>query len=119
LMLATGALAAAGTGVLTDSLVIQVLVFAGVSTLTVGFVRPFLKKRMLRRRHHSGPLSVAEIEGSSAVVLERVDTDGGLVNVQGDHWTARPFDETQVMEPGDRVKVVQVKGATALVWKDV
>ncbi|MGH2603977.1 MAG: NfeD family protein, partial [Dehalococcoidia bacterium] len=39
--------------------------------------------------------------------------------VQGDHWTARSFDGTQVMEPGDRVKVVQVKGATALVWKDV
>jgi len=118
LMLAAGAFAAAGSAVLTDSLVVQVLVFAVTSVLTVGGIRPFIKQRLTHHADDGTPLSVAAIEGAVAVVLERVDADNGLVQVQGDTWTARAFDGTQSMEPGERVKVVQVKGATALVWKD-
>lgn len=119
LMLAIGALAAAGTAVATDSVVAQVLVFAVVSGLAVGGIRPFIKKRMLHGTDDGAPLSVAAIEGAVATVMERVDTDNGLVSVEGDTWTARAYDATQVFEPGDRVKVVEVKGATALVWKDI
>jgi membrane protein implicated in regulation of membrane protease activity len=118
LMLAVGAFAAAGTALLTDEIVVQVLVFAAVSVLALFGVRPMIKKRMLHHADDGTPLSVAAIEGAVAVVLERVDTDQGLVKIQGDTWTARAFDATQVMEPGERVKVVEVKGATALVWKD-
>ncbi|HEX6073942.1 MAG TPA: NfeD family protein [Micromonosporaceae bacterium] len=118
LMFAVGALAAAGTALLTDSLVAQVVVFAVVSVLALAGVRPLIKKRMSHHADDGTPLSVAAVEGAAAVVLERVDTDHGLVKIQGDTWTARAFDATQVMEPGERVKVVEVKGATALVWKD-
>lgn len=118
LMLAVGAFAGAGTALVTDSIVAQVLVFAVVSVLALAGVRPFIKKRMLHHTDDGTPLSVAAVEGSEAVVLERVDTDHGLVKIQGDTWTARVFDATQVLEPGERVKVVDVKGATALVWKD-
>jgi membrane protein implicated in regulation of membrane protease activity len=118
LMLAVGAFAGAGTALVTDSLVAQVLVFAVVSVLALAGVRPLIKKRMLHHTDDGTPLSVAAVEGSEAVVLERVDTDHGLVKIQGDTWTARAFDATQVLEPGERVKVVDVKGATALVWKD-
>ena len=31
---------------------------------------------------------------------------------------ARAYDATQVFAPGERVQVVQVRGATALVWRD-
>jgi membrane protein implicated in regulation of membrane protease activity len=118
LMLAVGAFAGAGTALVTDSIVAQVLVFAVVSVLALAGVRPFVKKRMLHSADDGTPLSVAAVEGFEAVVLERVDTDHGLVKIQGDTWTARVFDATQVLEPGERVKVVDVKGATALVWKD-
>jgi membrane protein implicated in regulation of membrane protease activity len=30
-------------------------------------------------------------------------------------WTARPYDEDDVYEPGIRVEVVKIQGATALV----
>ncbi len=119
LMLAVGAFAAAGTALVTDNLLAQVLVFSVVSVLAVGGIRPFVKRRMLHHTEDGTPLSVAAIEGAVATVVERVDTDHGLVSVEGDSWTARPFDATQVFEPGDRVKVVEVKGATALVWKDI
>ncbi|MGH3712567.1 MAG: NfeD family protein [Micromonosporaceae bacterium] len=119
LMLAVGAFAAAGTALLTDNLIAQVLVFAVVSVLAVGGIRPFVKRRMLHSAEDGSPLSVAAIEGAVATVVERVDSDHGLVTVQGDSWTARAFDATQAFEPGERVKVVEVKGATALVWKDV
>ena len=118
LMLAAGAFAGAGTALVTDSIVAQVLVFAVVSVLALAGVRPLIKKRMLHHADDGTPLSVAAVEGFEAVVLERVDTDHGLVKIQGDTWTARVFDATQVLEPGERVKVVDVKGATALVWKD-
>ncbi|MGH3656863.1 MAG: NfeD family protein [Micromonosporaceae bacterium] len=118
LMLGIGAFAAAGSALVTDQIWIQVLVFAVVSVLTIGGVRPFLKQRMSQHADDGTPLSVAAIEGAVAIVLERVDADRGLVEVQGDAWTARAYDGMQVLEPGERVKVVEVKGATALVWKD-
>lgn len=118
LMLAVGAFAAAGSAAFTDSVVIQVLVFAVVSVLSLFGVRPLLRKRLHHWADDGTPLSVAAIEGAVGLVLERVDTDHGLVRIQGETWTARSYDATQVMEPGERVKVVEVKGATALVWKD-
>jgi membrane protein implicated in regulation of membrane protease activity len=62
---------------------------------------------------------VEAIEGSAGLVLEQVDTDHGLVKIDGEMWTARSYDATQVMEPGERVRVVEVRGATAMVWRDM
>jgi membrane protein implicated in regulation of membrane protease activity len=49
------------------------------------------------------------------VVLERVDANGGSVKIGGEIWTARAYDEDHVMEPGMRVDVMKIDGATALV----
>ena len=49
------------------------------------------------------------------IVLERVDADSGQVKIGGEVWTARAFDEDEVMEPGARVQVLKIEGATALV----
>jgi membrane protein implicated in regulation of membrane protease activity len=57
----------------------------------------------------------AALVGSSALVLERVDRDGGLVKLGGETWTARTFDDDRVFEPGERVSVLQIQGATALI----
>ena len=48
-------------------------------------------------------------------MLERVDRDGGQVKLAGEIWTARTFDEDEVLEEGARVRVMQIEGATALV----
>jgi membrane protein implicated in regulation of membrane protease activity len=39
------------------------------------------------------------------------------VRIGGEEWSARPFFEGQVLEPGTRVEVAKIEGATALVFK--
>jgi len=115
LMVAAGALGAAGAAALTDSLLVQALVFSVVSVLALVAVRP-----VARRHLHRGtgtPTGIEALEGASALVLERVDEHAGLVKIRGEQWTARPYDATQVLEPGDTAQVVTIKGATALVWR--
>src|SRR5918998_1087504 len=57
----------------------------------------------------------AALVGQTAVVLQRVDGDSGQVKIRGEVWTARAFDDDSVFEPGTRVDVLQIDGATALV----
>ncbi|NUR24970.1 MAG: NfeD family protein [Catenulispora sp.] len=63
-------------------------------------------------------IGVSTILGAEAVVLERIDAEGGQVNLSGELWRARPYDATRIFEPGDRVRVIEVDGATVLVGKD-
>ena len=37
------------------------------------------------------------------------------MRIDGEVWTARAYDEDAVIEPGTRVEVVEIRGATALV----
>ena len=50
-------------------------------------------------------------------VLERIDNMAGVgcAKIEGEVWTARAFDEDRIIEPGERVEVIQIRGATALV----
>ena len=52
-----------------------------------------------------------------AIVLERIaNAEGvGCVKIDGEVWTARSYDEGQVFDAGERVEVVEIRGATALV----
>ncbi|MGC9665679.1 NfeD family protein [Planosporangium sp. 12N6] len=117
IMLAAGALAAAGTAAVGGELWAQGLVFALVSGLALVGVRPALRRRV-DRGGTEAPIGLAAIEGSTGTVLERVDADHGLVKIEGELWQARSFDGTQEYEPGERVRVIEVKGATAMVWRD-
>ena len=51
-------------------------------------------------------------------MLDRVARDEGQVKLDGQVWTARPLNESDVFEPGERVTVMQIDGATAIVWKN-
>jgi membrane protein implicated in regulation of membrane protease activity len=59
----------------------------------------------------------AALIGSPATVIERVDSEGGRVKIGGEVWSARCFDEQSVLEAGERVEVLKIDGATALVAK--
>jgi membrane protein implicated in regulation of membrane protease activity len=59
----------------------------------------------------------AALPGRSAVVVDRVDATGGRVKIGGEVWSARAFDERQVLEPGTKVQVAEIEGATALVYE--
>ncbi|MEU7933375.1 NfeD family protein [Micromonospora echinofusca] len=119
IMFAVGALAAAGAAALGAPVEVQAIVFAGVSALTVLGVRPTLRRHR-RSALESGeqPFGVEAIEGSTALVLEQVDAGQGMVKIDGELWQARSYDASQHFAPGERVQVIQVRGATALVWRD-
>jgi len=117
LMLAAGALAAAAVAAVGLPLWIQGLVFAAVSAAALAGVRPLIQ-RHLHRNADAAPIGLAAIEGALGLVLERIDTDHGLIKIEGEMWSARPYDVTQVIEPGERVRVIEIKGATALVWRE-
>ncbi|MEU5220510.1 NfeD family protein [Streptomyces sp. NPDC020807] len=112
-MLSVGAVAGAVTAALGYGAVAQVVVFAVVSTALVAVVRP------IAARHRDGrprlATGVEALKGRQAVVLERVDSDGGRVKLAGEVWSARTLDTGQTFEPGERVDVVEIDGATAVV----
>jgi membrane protein implicated in regulation of membrane protease activity len=116
---AVGALAAAGVAALGAPLLLQTIVFALVSGLSVFAVRPIIMRHQQSAAETGDtPFGIEAIEGSQATVLEEVTADHGLVKIDGELWTARSFDGVETYAPGDRVRVVKVRGATAMVWRD-
>jgi membrane protein implicated in regulation of membrane protease activity len=92
---------------------VQIGMFVVASAASVGFLRPVARRHMRApARIRTGP---AALVGARGLVLERVDADGGRIKLGGEVWTARAFDEEQAFEPGVRVEVLEIRGATALV----
>jgi membrane protein implicated in regulation of membrane protease activity len=118
LMLGGGALAAAGSSWLLNWPVwADGAVFLVVSVLLLTLVRPALRRRLTPA---AGALTgVQALEGKSALVLDRVARDEGQVKLDGQVWTARPFNDGDVYQPGELVTVMHIDGATAVVWRNV
>jgi membrane protein implicated in regulation of membrane protease activity len=117
IMLSGGAFAAALSGALGAPVPIQILVFAATSVLGLAAVRPAVRKRLHRGAEHK-PMGVDAIEGTEATVIEDVAEGRGMVKIGGELWSARPYDATQHFAAGEQVRVVEIRGATALVWKE-
>jgi membrane protein implicated in regulation of membrane protease activity len=118
LMLGGGALAASGSSLIFDELWVHGVVFLIASVLLLVGVRPLLRKRLTAGKGLPEPMKA--LEGKSALVLDRVARhEGGQVKLNGQVWTARPLNDTDVYEPGDQVTVVHIDGATAVVSKIV
>jgi membrane protein implicated in regulation of membrane protease activity len=118
LMLSGGALAAAGGSWLLDlPLWADAATFLVVSVLLLVLVRPMLRRRLTPAR--GLPTGIKALEGKSALVLGRVARDEGQVKLDGQVWSARPLNDNDVFEPGERVTVMQINGATAVVIKNV
>jgi membrane protein implicated in regulation of membrane protease activity len=116
LMLSGGALAAAGSSWLLDLPVwADGAVFLVVSVLLLLVVRPALRRKFTAGAGLLEP--VKALEGKNALVLDRVAQHEGQVKLDGEVWTARPFNDNDVYEPGDHVTVMHIDGATAVVWK--
>ncbi|HYO39526.1 MAG TPA: NfeD family protein [Nocardioidaceae bacterium] len=113
LMLAAGAVVGMLTALTGAEVWLQVLAAAAASAAALVVVRPSVVKRL-----QAGPTLVLGHEalvGRQGVVIERVSAHGGQVRIGGEVWTARPYDDDHVIEPGATVDVFQIKGATALV----
>jgi membrane protein implicated in regulation of membrane protease activity len=118
IMIAGGALAGAAVAGLDEltalplGLPVQLAVATVVAVALLGVVRPVALRHLHQPPHRTG---AAALEGSRAVVLERVDGHGGRIKLAGEVWSARSYDSQAAFEPGQSVDVVKIEGATALV----
>src|SRR6478735_2469162 len=93
---------------------VQVLVFIAGTIASLAVLRPIARSHL--RMPALTRTGTAALIGARATVLERVDDDG-RVRIGGEEWSARAYMNDQVLEPGARVEVAKIEGATALVYE--
>jgi membrane protein implicated in regulation of membrane protease activity len=118
LSVAVGALAAGLVALVLPGVLAPALTFAAATLLSLLGIRPFL----LRHLHPTGSeirTNVDALAGKLGIVSERIDpgTGKGRVMVEGEDWRAAALMDVP-FEPGTRVMVVRVEGATLYVDKE-
>jgi membrane protein implicated in regulation of membrane protease activity len=112
---AVGAAGAALVGLAGGGMALELVTFAALTGVSFTVVRP------IARRHLNVPPQIrtgtAALVGRTAIVTQRIVNDDGVgaVRLDGEVWSARAYDEDKVIEPGTRVHVMEIRGATALV----
>jgi len=113
--IALAALASTVVAAVGGAVWLQIVVFGVGSFAAVGLLRP------IARRHLTMPRAIrtgaAALEGAKAIVLQRVDGRGGRVKIGGEEWSARSYMPDEEFDVGTEVEVVQIQGATALVYR--
>ncbi len=111
--IAVAAVAASVAAAVGAGLALQLTVFIVASIASIGVLRP------VARRHLKTPAQLRTgtqaLVGAQAEVLERVDRRGGQIKLAGEIWSARAYDEDDVLEVGTQAHVMKIDGATALV----
>ena len=116
---AGGALVAAVVAGLGGGTAFSLIAFLLVSFALLGALRP------LARSHRKMPAVAAHRHGGAgrpqrawSPSASHNDEGTGCVKLEGESWTARAYDEDAVIEPGKRVHVIEIRGATALVSEE-
>jgi membrane protein implicated in regulation of membrane protease activity len=118
LSVAVGCLVAGVVSLVVPGTLVPALSFAAGTLLSLVGVRPFLLK-YLNPRAGAIKTNVEALIGRVGIVSERIDpaTGRGRVVVEGEDWRSASLMETAI-EPGTRVMVVRVEGATLYVDKE-
>jgi len=113
-LLAAAALVAAIVAGIGGSLLAQVLAFAIAGAVGLLIVRPIAKRQMT----HPTPVREGSyaLVGKKAIVMEEVTGTQGLIKLGGEVWSARALDENHVIPAGALVDVMEIEGATAIVY---
>ena len=112
---AVGAVASAVVAALGVGWIVQLIIFVAGAGASLAVLRPIARAHL--RMPHAIRTGTAALEGAHAIVVERVDGSGGRVKIGGEIWSARAYDESQVLEPGQQCEVMKIEGATALVYE--
>ena len=113
-LLAAAALVAAIVAGIGGPLLAQVLAFAITAAVGLLIVRPIARRQMT----HPSPVREGSyaLIGKKAVVIEEVTAMQGLIKLSGEVWSARALDENHVIPAGTLVDVMEIEGATAIVY---
>jgi membrane protein implicated in regulation of membrane protease activity len=113
-LIAVAALVAAAAGAIDLPVPVQFIAFVVAAGAGLGVIRP------IALRHIKQPpllrSGTAALVGRNAVVVQEVTGDSGRVRIGGEEWSSRAYDETLVIPVGARVHVMEIEGATALVY---
>jgi membrane protein implicated in regulation of membrane protease activity len=114
-IIAAAAVVAAVAGAFHLSFALQLVAFAVAAGAGLVFVRP------IALRHIKQPpqlrTGTAALVGRTAIVLEEVTDHSGRIRIDGEDWSSRTYvDDSPAIPVGAKVDVMQIKGATALVY---
>ncbi|MFD5125713.1 NfeD family protein [Streptomyces sp. NPDC058385] len=101
----------AGVGI---DVVGQFVAFGVAATAGLVLVRPFALRHLAQQpltREGSDALI-----GRRAEVMQEVTATHGLIKLSGEEWSARALDESLVIPVGALVDVMEIEGATAVVY---
>ncbi|SDJ56452.1 NfeD family protein [Streptomyces indicus] len=107
--LVAAVVAGVGVGLLGQLVALGVAAAAGLLV-----VRPVALRQL-----DQAPLSrdgTDALIGKRAEVLREVTATRGLIKISGEEWSARSLDESHVIPAGALVDVMEIDGATALVY---
>lgn len=108
---AVGGFAGAVTVLFTESILIQLAVFAGVSIILIPLTRP-LARRITKESPQKS--NIDALIGKTGIILKAIDPDqdSGQVRVEGQIWQAVAEHK---IDQGTKVIINQIKGARAYV----
>ena len=113
-LLAGAALVAAVVAGVGIGLLGQLLAFAGAAAAGLFIFRPVALRHMAQQPLvHEGSYALV---GKRAEVTQEVTATRGLIKLSGEEWSARAFDESLVIPVGALVDVMEIEGATAIVY---
>ncbi len=112
-----GALAAAFAGMLGAPFIVQFLIFAVLSVVMTAMSRTIFAKYLSHSEENtvkmgmdSLPGQIGTVTGASSGALNE-----GAVKVFGSTWTAFPIDGESLLEEGEKVEVVSIRGSSIYV----
>ena len=112
---AIGAVFALITAIITDSLLFQVVVFTGISVLSLILTRPFVKKVL---NNKTVATNADRYINQKAYVTQKINGVSGLGQVKsmGQIWSAKSEDGLDINE-GEEVIINRIDGVRAVVSK--
>lgn len=115
IMLSLGALVGMTAALLGAPLAAQVLLAGAASLAAIWLARPSIARRL-----HGGPeltLGHGKLVGQTGVVTAEISAAAaGRIQLRGEIWSAVPYDETATIVAGETVEVMEIRGATAVVY---
>lgn len=94
---------------------VQLVVFSGAAVAGVGLLGPVARRHLMGPRGGT-PFGVDALVGKPGYVIQEVTGREGRVRIGGEEWTARAMDDSVVIPTGATVDVLQIDGATAVVY---
>ena len=114
---AAGALVSLAAAALGANPIVQIILFLAVSIVLLAATRPWAKKYINSRTQSTNADSLI---GQTIQIKERVSNmdQTGMAVVHGQEWTVRTRNDNEIIEPGEKAKILAIRGVKLIVAKE-